>query len=141
MRKDEKTKSSSLARGKRERSINRSNPSITTVRLSRERTFLSRERTLLSHKRTCLSQVRLSVGIAALGFGVIRLFEDSPHSEAMVTLGFGFLLLSAFIGFFSWLDFRKYVYHLEKIRQNRGKLDEVYFDEWTELVDKELPMD
>ena len=117
-------------REQREIEINRKNPKITEVILSRERTFLS-------YQRMCIAKGSLAVGIAALGFGLIRIFETSRHAEIMLSFGIVFLGIATAVALFAWRRYRRYGMYLDKLCAYRGKLHKVYFDEMDTILDGE----
>ncbi|MEM3399474.1 MAG: hypothetical protein QXP42_01450 [Candidatus Micrarchaeia archaeon] len=61
--------------------------------LSEERTAMAEERTILSKERTLLAQAGIFLGVIALGFGLIRVYEDSGYSF-IVYIGCLIVLLS-----------------------------------------------
>lgn len=89
-----------------------------------EQVTLSMERTVLSKERTVLTEITVLLGFMALGFLVMRFFEDSQNKE-FVGVGFSLVIFSAFLMILAIVRYKKYMNELKKIeKKNHMKLPE-----------------
>ena len=61
--------------------------------------ILAEERTLLAEQRTLLAKIRTAIGIAALGFALIRFFQDEKYA---FLVNVGWFLIVGSILLFLW---------------------------------------
>jgi uncharacterized membrane protein YidH (DUF202 family) len=101
-----------------EEQLMRKNPPALSVLLSKERTLLSRERTA-----TALAQ--LALGIAAFGFLAIRFFADGEY-EWFLQVGLIFVLVSGWLFYHAFRQYRHFQKKLANLHNKRGHLDTVY---------------
>jgi len=89
--------------------------------LEKEQLMLSLERTVLSKERTVLAEITVTLGFLALGFLVIRLFQDTPNKD-LVFIGFALIIFSAITTLLEIYRFKKYATELKKIekKSNNG---------------------
>ncbi len=87
--------------------------------------LLSKERTLLSRERTSIAISQLALAVAALGFVVLRFFVD-PGYEAFLALGAGLVVMSVWLFYYSFRDYRHFQTKLRRLHDLRGHLDTVY---------------
>lgn len=90
--------------------------------------LLSKERTLLSRERTAISLAQLAMGLAAFGLVVIRFFTD-PGYEWFLAIGLGFVLVSAWLFWHAFKEYRHFRMKLAHLHEKRGHLDVVYITE------------
>lgn len=95
--------------------------------------LLSKERTLLSHERTMIAVAQLALAITALGFLIIRFFADESGYEWFFVIGTGLVIVSGWLFYHAFRDYRHYQKKLAHLHEKRGHLDEVYL---SELEDK-----
>ncbi len=112
-----------IPREKVEEKIMREEPEIIEI-------LLSKERTLLSHERTMIAIAQLALAITALGFLIVRFFADDPGYEWFLAIGIGFVLVSAWLFYHSFKDYRHYQRKLTHLHEKRGHLDRVYISEF-----------
>jgi uncharacterized membrane protein YidH (DUF202 family) len=110
-----------IGREEFEENLMRKNPRALSVLLSKERTLLSRE-------RTSISLAQLALGIAAFGFLVIRFFTD-PGYEWFLAIGVGFVIVSAWLFYHAFREYRHFGKKLAKLHEKRGHLDTVYISD------------
>lgn len=104
-----------------EKEIMQKNPKALSILLSKERTLLAKERTMIA-----LSQ--LALGLAAFGFLVIRFFTDVGY-EWFMAIGVGFVIVSVWLFWHAFKEYRHYQRKLAHLHQKRGHLDVVYLSE------------
>lgn len=88
--------------------------------------LLSKERTLLSHERTAISLGQVALAAAAIGFTIVRFFSDEPGYGWFMLIGIGTVILSGFLTYHAWKDYRHYQKELIHLHSKRGHLDEIY---------------
>lgn len=113
-----------LGREEIEERIMHDNPKLMEVALSKERTILSRE-------RTAIALAQLALGIAALGFVVVRFFTGVDY-QWYLALGVAFVIVSAYLFYHSFKDYRHLQKKLRHLHDSRGHLDRVYCEEMEE---------
>ncbi|MFH0715087.1 MAG: DUF202 domain-containing protein [Candidatus Diapherotrites archaeon] len=80
-----------------------------------EQTLLSEERTMLSKERTILQEITVYLALIAVGFGVVKVFENSIW---LVSLGSIFVVLGVALIFASIYSYRKYNRKIKQIEQS-----------------------
>lgn len=117
-----------IPRGIKEFVVNSINPKITEV-------LLSKERTLLAKKRTTINQMNTCIALAALGFALLKAFENSGLYLPMAIIGVILLIISAAFAVYSIKGFKKYSKKLKRIKKGRGSLDKLYFSELNQFLE------
>ena len=92
--------------------------------LEKQQLMLSLERTVLSKERTVLTEITVILAFMALGFLVIRLFQETENN-LLVNIGFALIIFSAIAILLAIYEFRKYAAELRKIeKKNHNKFSE-----------------
>ena len=99
--------------------LSRSNPKKLEVILAKERTILAKQRNFLAHINTGLGSI-------ALGFGILRFFENSQRSS-LIWHGVVFIILGCIVALYGTIKVYRSNLGLQKIKQHRGHLYELYF--------------
>jgi uncharacterized membrane protein YidH (DUF202 family) len=97
------------------------NPKVLDVVLAKERTLLSRE-------RTAISLGQLALGVAVFGFAVIRFFAGDAGQEWFFAVGAGAILLSGYLTFHAWHEYKHFQMELDHLHSKRGHLDSIYVE-------------
>ncbi|MBS3058645.1 MAG: DUF202 domain-containing protein [Candidatus Diapherotrites archaeon] len=91
----------------------------------KEQVLLSLERTILSKERTVLAEISVLLGFMALGFLIIRFFEDAT-SKTITIFGFALVIFSVIAMLAAIYNFKKYTVELKRIEKNgKVKLEEL----------------
>jgi len=128
------TEPTMIPREKVEEKIMKEEPEIIEI-------LLSKERTLLSHERTMIAIAQLALAITALGFLIVRFFATDPGYEWFLLIGTGLIIVSAWLFYHSFKDYRHYQRKLAHLHEKRGHLDRVYLSEFGDGESGELLTD